>query len=616
MIPSSSEECIATLNSVIDYLFRDGYKKGSEPVKGTERLCPYLLQLVEGCLDCGLYEGSIWWDCMGQVIDALGDKFQVAKDKKSNSQPWFYSKLSELDISRLWLLQMLNNVADLHDTLQEVFTMGDITKAYYTDDSIATNEILQKEFLRVLFRLTDLKIHLETADLPQYEIRLKPFTPTTDNLTTLTPTSDNAMTPMLLPTPEGEQLKKKTVRRVKKAEKTSLKQFVDMEVQTLPIEDDGDDIKRVTEQELKQLSDREELLKEKTHKLEAAERELQRRERAAKDVEQELESLRVLDQSKLRDLITQLAQLQTKAIKAKGTNTSLPSDVIQKITDVVQAATRDTEIGEHKEVVPAIPQLHRATSTSLKGFSNVDLSSPERERGLESDKEGSTASSGVCIDVASIPTEASGSNAGELFLTGLQTNELLEVERDGQLAIQGFKCIGCSTEFKQYSLSILKKPRRCHYSGKLYCHKCHTNKEFYLPSKIVHRWDFKQYKICNAGRDYLRSLSNEPVLHIHALNPALYQKVPRLQKSREMRTRLNRALTVLREVVPDALMNDQHDYILSEPDVYTMNDLILLQGKEHQTYMSVLNSLHARLKNIAARKSQALEDEINAIMIC
>lgn len=49
-------------------------------------------------------------------------------------------------------------------------------------------------------------------------------------------------------------------------------------------------------------------------------------------------------------------------------------------------------------------------------------------------------------------------------------------------------------KFRMISIAGLSKRfRYCHYLGKYFCTSCHQNRMLQIPSKIIDKWDFKQY---------------------------------------------------------------------------------------------------------------------------
>ena len=61
------------------------------------------------------------------------------------------------------------------------------------------------------------------------------------------------------------------------------------------------------------------------------------------------------------------------------------------------------------------------------------------------------------------------------------------------LAVQGYRCTGCGM---RQDPAHARHFRFCHYTGKYFCQKCHTNASSIIPAHILHRWSFKKYIRC------------------------------------------------------------------------------------------------------------------------
>eukprot|EP00795_Rhopilema_esculentum_P016901 gene16901-8385_t len=64
------------------------------------------------------------------------------------------------------------------------------------------------------------------------------------------------------------------------------------------------------------------------------------------------------------------------------------------------------------------------------------------------------------------------------------------MKRKSALQKQHYRCAGCGLKVTP---SLSKRFRYCHYLGKYFCTSCHQNRTQLIPSKIITKWDFKQY---------------------------------------------------------------------------------------------------------------------------
>ena len=43
-------------------------------------------------------------------------------------------------------------------------------------------------------------------------------------------------------------------------------------------------------------------------------------------------------------------------------------------------------------------------------------------------------------------------------------------------------------------VAVYGKARVCTYNAGYYCYECHENDEYYIPSRIIHNWDFRKHQ--------------------------------------------------------------------------------------------------------------------------
>lgn len=169
--------------------------------------------------------------------------------------------------------------------------------------------------------------------------------------------------------------------------------------------------------------------------------------------------------------------------------------------------------------------------------------------------------------------------------------EITEVQRDAQLQRQNNSCAFCKSSFAESSNllfkavgSALQKPRRCHYCAQHFCHKCHSNKTAMLPFKVVARWDFAEYHVCNSDYDFLTNAYDRPLLYVPNLPVQIRQKpvVERLTQLRGKAVRLHAILSQCREAVGKfvgAALSLQ-DYHFNRQNYLSLQDLYKIQLSE------------------------------------
>lgn len=117
--------------------------------------------------------------------------------------------------------------------------------------------------------------------------------------------------------------------------------------------------------------------------------------------------------------------------------------------------------------------------------------------------------------------------------------------------MQGGICAGCEVFLpnirQQRSMfHTSTSPRKCDYTGLLFCHKCHRMENAYLPSRVLHCWDFSKYPVSLSAKTYINSIFTSPVLCIHAINPGLLASVPVLAHLEQLRRQIVEKMDKLR----------------------------------------------------------------------
>jgi run domain Beclin-1 interacting cysteine-rich containing protein len=86
--------------------------------------------------------------------------------------------------------------------------------------------------------------------------------------------------------------------------------------------------------------------------------------------------------------------------------------------------------------------------------------------------------------------------------------------------------------------AYMKRLRYCEYLGKFFCQCCHSNTMFFIPGRILRKWDFSKYTVSNFSKDVLTKMYDDPLFNISDINLLLYRKVRALEMIRECRIQL------------------------------------------------------------------------------
>lgn len=96
------------------------------------------------------------------------------------------------------------------------------------------------------------------------------------------------------------------------------------------------------------------------------------------------------------------------------------------------------------------------------------------------------------------------------------------------------QCAGCQKPITK-SGKIFGDARYCYYSGKYYCKFCHVGDKSYIPSYILHRWDFTKRPVSKFYMKFLNEFSQEPIFEIETVNFNIYSLSNNLKKVRALK---------------------------------------------------------------------------------
>ncbi|XP_065702461.2 protein associated with UVRAG as autophagy enhancer isoform X1 [Patagioenas fasciata] len=109
------------------------------------------------------------------------------------------------------------------------------------------------------------------------------------------------------------------------------------------------------------------------------------------------------------------------------------------------------------------------------------------------------------------------------------------VKRDAVVTAQNFTCVGCGTPIES---KYIRRLRYCDYLGKYFCECCHSYAQSSIPARILLKWDFKKYYVCNFSKHLLDSIWHQPLFNVSCINKALYTKSKEMDRVREAQEQL------------------------------------------------------------------------------
>lgn len=149
------------------------------------------------------------------------------------------------------------------------------------------------------------------------------------------------------------------------------------------------------------------------------------------------------------------------------------------------------------------------------------------------------------------------------------------------LGKQNSRCAGCGLRVQP---EYAHKFRYCEYLGRYFCTGCHSNQLAVIPGRILSKWDFNRYPVSTFSYRLLDQMSTDPLFPLNDLNSNIYKKVKQLDKVRQSRLQLFYLKDFLltcrfAEQLQDDLKKEP-PYILQDPDMYSLNDLIQVKTGE------------------------------------
>ena len=143
------------------------------------------------------------------------------------------------------------------------------------------------------------------------------------------------------------------------------------------------------------------------------------------------------------------------------------------------------------------------------------------------------------------------------------------------IAKQNYRCAGCGMKV---AVKYANKFRYCEYVGRYFCTGCHANQVALIPGKILSKWDFNRYPVSNFSYRLLDQMTLDPLFQVSDLNPLLYRRIKQLDRTRLLRTQLfffkDFLFTCRFATSVQKLLKKEPNYILSDPHVYSIQDLL------------------------------------------
>uniref|UniRef100_A0A673M295 Pleckstrin homology domain-containing family M member 1-like n=1 Tax=Sinocyclocheilus rhinocerous TaxID=307959 RepID=A0A673M295_9TELE len=172
---------------------------------------------------------------------------------------------------------------------------------------------------------------------------------------------------------------------------------------------------------------------------------------------------------------------------------------------------------------------------------------------------------------------------------GVLLSHLSTVPNERGLDAQNYKCAGCP---RQIGMS-LGRARLCEFSGQYYCESCHQGDTTIIPSRMLHNWDLTAHEVSKQAFKLLTQIEHEPLLHLDALNPDLFDHTDIMEKVQSLRQRLRFLgdyILICRSGISKQIQPrlQQRTYLLDNSDLYSVLDLQQIADGHYESYLQSL----------------------------
>ena len=85
---------------------------------------------------------------------------------------------------------------------------------------------------------------------------------------------------------------------------------------------------------------------------------------------------------------------------------------------------------------------------------------------------------------------------------------------------QDYQCHGCTKAIGV----IFGSAKVCAYTKRYYCDECHSDQTASIPTKIVHAWDLRPFKVCDKAKRFLDTIRLEPIIDIKTFHTSVFNQ--------------------------------------------------------------------------------------------
>ncbi|KRT79271.1 hypothetical protein AMK59_7579, partial [Oryctes borbonicus] len=161
----------------------------------------------------------------------------------------------------------------------------------------------------------------------------------------------------------------------------------------------------------------------------------------------------------------------------------------------------------------------------------------------------------------------------------LLNQNLLTISKEVGLDRQNYECSSCKTPITIYRVAqgITNPANVCYFTGEYFCNDCMCETPTIIPARIIHNWDYREYRVSQRAYNYIEEIKDSPVIDLKVVNPFIYGAVEEMSKLQTLRNQLNflRAyLYTCRDPVIEEFQKLIREYMYEHIHLYSILDLL------------------------------------------
>ncbi|GAV00519.1 hypothetical protein RvY_11353 [Ramazzottius varieornatus] len=162
---------------------------------------------------------------------------------------------------------------------------------------------------------------------------------------------------------------------------------------------------------------------------------------------------------------------------------------------------------------------------------------------------------------------------------GKKRELLVRIPVEKGLRAQHYKCGGCGRPIG----ALYGNSKLCNFDLLYYCTDCHVDDELVIPSRVIHNWDFRKYKVCKRAKELIEAVESAPLFDMHELNPKIHDHVKDMEECKKQRIQLQIVKSYLWTCKKETCeqFNSKlwpHDHLHETVHFYAISDLILVHN--------------------------------------